>query len=178
MKRRVNLSHAIENTPLSLLVTLLVFLAFAPVVQADIADSPLPVLQAGMETFHVYSVPSIIGTPGLATFFFCTSTDTESMQVGVEVFYSIVTEPKHNDPVPTSLNLIPGGTVIFGTDTVAGVVPTYSNLGIRGMTQGSARILSTSEKLTCTALSVYTGDGPATSVWSPTIIKQKTQKGD
>src|ERR1019366_7046285 len=134
MKRRVNLSRAIKNTPLSLFVTLLMPLAFAPVVQAGIADSPLPVLRSGMETFHVYSVPNVNGGPGLATFFFCTSTDTESMQVGVEVFYSIVTEPKHNDPVATSLNLIPGGTVIFGTDAVAGVVPTYSNLGIWGMT--------------------------------------------
>jgi hypothetical protein len=177
MKRTANLSRAIENTLLSLLVTLLVLLAFAPVVQAGIADSPLPVLQAGMETFHVYSVPSVIGGPGLATFFFCTSTDTASMQVGVEVFYSIGTAPQHNDPVATSLNLTPGGTVIFGTDAVAGVAPTYSNLGTWGLTQGSARILSTSEELTCTALIVYS-DAPQTSAWPLPIVKRTTHKGD
>jgi hypothetical protein len=51
--------RSIENTPLGLLVTLLVVLLLAPAAQAGIADSPLPELVAGKKTLHVYSVPWI-----------------------------------------------------------------------------------------------------------------------
>ena len=47
---------------------------------AGIADSPLPVLSAGATTFHLYSVPGVISSGGLRTYFSCTSTDTATMQ--------------------------------------------------------------------------------------------------
>jgi hypothetical protein len=157
----------------------LLLLAFAPVVQAGIYDSPLPVLQEGMETFHVYSVHGIVGGSGLATFFTCTSTDTVSMRVGVEIFYSIITLPKHNDPIATSLSLAPGGTVVFGTDADARADTAYSNLGVSvSMTEGSARILSTSEKLTCTAFILSNGDPDRPSVSLLKVLKQKMQKDE
>src|SRR5262245_8689315 len=54
---------------------------------AGIADSPLPVLQAGVTTQLLYSVPGVMSDAGhsVATYFACTSTSTSSMVVGVEL---------------------------------------------------------------------------------------------
>src|SRR5947209_4131312 len=105
---------------------------------AGIADSPLPVLSAGATTFHLYSVPGIIGGGGLRTYFSCTSTDTATMQVGVELFFAPGGAPA-NDAAATSLSVAPGATVMFGTGTAAGL-SIDSNLG-DGFSNGSARIL-------------------------------------
>jgi len=70
---------------------------------AGIADSPLPQLLPGAPTLHLYSVPSVIRSAGLATFFGCTSTDAAPMQVGVEVFGPAGGAPA-NDAVATSLS--------------------------------------------------------------------------
>src|SRR5437762_12641355 len=80
---------------------------------AGIADTPLPVLQAGATTLHLYSVPGVIAGGGLDTFFSCTSTDSATVQVGVELFSSAGGAPV-NDAVATSLSVAPGATVIFG----------------------------------------------------------------
>jgi len=55
-------------------------------VRAGIADSPLPVLQAGATTQFLYSVPGVESNSALETYFSCTSIDTAPMQVGVELF--------------------------------------------------------------------------------------------
>jgi hypothetical protein len=143
---------------------------------AGIADSPLPVLLAGKKTIHVYSVPGLQSTGVLSTFFSCTSTDTATMQVGVETFPFPGGGPS-NDPVATSLSVDPGATVIFGTSSAVGI-SVYSNLSPGFLSQGSARILATSRKLICTAYIADPGNAPPTSGWQLTIVKQKTQKGD
>src|SRR5438128_3822081 len=86
-----------------------------PQARAGIADSPLPVLTAGATTFHLYSVPGVISGGGgeLKTYFACTSTDTATMQVGVEIFGTAGGAPI-NDATMTSLSVLPGATVIFG----------------------------------------------------------------
>src|SRR5262249_4806929 len=116
--------------------------------QAGIADSPLPVLLPGSTMLHVYSVIGVIGAGGgLGTYFSCTSTDTAPIQVGVELFGATGGAPSNN-AVTSSLSVAPGATVVFGTvSPVAFIVD--STLGILG--NGSARILSTSKKLACTA---------------------------
>src|SRR2546428_3099836 len=112
----------------------------APAV-AGIADSPLPVLSAGATTFHLYSVPGVIAGGGLETYFSCTSTDTATMQVGVELFGEAGGAP-FNDAAATSLSVIAGATVRFGTGASAGL-SIDSNLG--GLfSKGSARVLATS----------------------------------
>ena len=106
-------------------LTLPVFAAWAalltaPQARAGIADSPLPVLTAGATTFHLYSVPGVIANGALETYFSCTSTDTATMQVGVELFG----EPGGaaiNDAAATSLSVIAGATVMFGTGAAAGI---------------------------------------------------------
>ena len=148
-------------------------LAAAGAARAGIADSPLPVLQAGQTTLHLYSVPGVMSTGGLAAFFSCTSTDTATMQVGVELFGPPGGAP-FNDAAATSLSVGPGATVIFGTGAAAGI-SISSNLG-GGFSKGSARILATSKKLACTAFIADNGNAPPTSMAYLTIIAKTKQK--
>ena len=144
-----------------------------PQARAGIADSPLPVLLPGVTTIHLYSVPGVIAIGGLETFFSCTSTDTATMQVGVELFAFAGGAPI-NDAVATSLNVAPGGTVIFGTSAAVGI-SISSNLG-SGFSKGSARILATSKKLACTVFLADPGNAPPTSMAQLTIIAKTKQK--
>ena len=148
-------------------------LACATSATAGIADSPLPVLLAGKPTLHLYSVPSVMASTGLDTFFGCTSTDPATIQVGVELFFSGGGAPA-NDAVATSLSVAPGATVIFGTSAAVGI-SISSNLG--GLfSKGSARILATSKKLACTAFLADRGNDPPTSMAQLTIIAKLKQK--
>ncbi|MCK6554657.1 hypothetical protein L6Q96_08785 [Candidatus Binatia bacterium] len=142
---------------------------------AGIADSPLPVLEAGKTTHHVYSVPGVQQNGALGTFFSCTSTDTATMQVSVEGFGSAGGGPE-TDAVANSLAVAPGATVTFATQSAVGIGVNM----IIGFTsaRGSARILATSKKLACTAFVADRSNDPATTSWQLNIIKKKTQKGD
>ena len=146
----------------------------APDTRAGIADSPLPVLSSGATTFHLYSVPGVINNGVLGTYFSCTSTDTATMQVGVELFFSGGGAPS-NDAAATSLSVTPGATVMFGTIAAAGL-SINSSLGGGPMSKGSARILATSKKLACTAFLADPGNAPPTSMAQLTIIAKLKQK--
>src|SRR5438552_4582757 len=150
-------------------------LACAAPGRAGIADSPLPVLQAGAKTLHLYSVPGVIaGAGGIETYFSCTSTDTATMQAGVELFGGPGGAPA-NDAAATSLSVAPGATVIFGTGGAAGIL-IDSNLSGGIMDKGSARVLATSKKLACTAFLADPGNAPPTSMAQLTIIAKLKQK--
>ena len=82
-------SHVHRLRPVTIAAALtLALLAGSRPVSAGIADSPLPVLVVGETTLHLYSVPGVVGAASNRTFFSCTSTDTATMRVGVEVFGS------------------------------------------------------------------------------------------
>ena len=138
---------------------------------AGIADSPLPVLEAGKITLHLYSVPGVIDANGLGTFFSCTSTATSPITVGVELFS--VFGAVFNNAATSSLSLIPGETRIFATSTAVGI-SVDSSLG--GVGKGSARILATSKNLVCTAFVADNTALPAGSGWQLTIIAKTKQK--
>src|SRR5438128_5344250 len=125
-----------------------VALLAARLAQAGIADSPLPVLSAGATTLHLYSVPGAIASGFLGTFFSCTSTDTATMQVGVELFGPAGGAPD-NDAVATSLSVAPGATVIFGTSAAVGI-SVGSSLG-RSDARRAGKVLATPKKLACSA---------------------------
>lgn len=156
-------------------MTMGLYLTAAPAI-AGIVDSPLPELEAGKRTSHVYSVPGIIASGGLGTHFRCTSTDAATMRVGVELFFGFGGAPA-NDAVATSLSVAPGATVRFATSAAAGL-SIDSSLGFGGSSNGSARILATSRKLICTVFVADTFNVPPVTTWQLTIVKQKTQKGD
>ena len=162
--------HALRPTVVAAVVSLALV---APEARAGIADSPLPVLTAGATTLHLYSVPGVIASGGLDTFFSCTSTDMATMKVGVELFGGPGGAPI-NDAAATSLSVAPGATVIFGTGAAVGI-SINSNLG-GGFSKGSARILATSKKLACTAFVADQGNAPPTSMVQLTIIAKTTQK--
>ncbi len=148
-------------------------LALSPAARAGIADSPLPVLMAGQTTLHLYSVPGVLAGGSLGTFFSCTSTDAATMQVGVELFAAPGGAPA-NDAAATSLSIAPGATLIFGTGAAAGISIDSSLGGF--FSKGSARILATSKKLTCTAFVADRGNDPPISGWQLTIIAKLKQK--
>jgi hypothetical protein len=156
------------------LAALAAVLAFAatPAV-AGIADSPLPELLPGAKTVHLYSVPGVIaGVGGLGTVFACTSTATQPIQVGVEIFSSVGGAPT-NDGTATSLNLNPGATALFGTALAAGFNIT-SNLAGGGFSRGSARILATSKNVICTAfLADFINPAPTAMTYLTIVAKVK-----
>ncbi len=153
---------------------LAVTLAAATAARAGIADSPLPVLVAGQTTLHLYSVPGVKGAGGtnLATYISCTSTSSSPQTVGVEVFADTGGAPLNN--AATTAVLVPaGGSVRFGTsDSFA--FGTNQSLSI-AVDNGSARILSTSKLLVCTAFIADEGNPPVSMV-QLTIIKGVKQK--
>jgi hypothetical protein len=145
---------------------------------AGIVDTPLPTLVPGETTLHVYSVSGVGGGGGgiFGTYFSCTSTDTATIQVGVEVFGNLGGGPA-NDVVATSLSVAPGQTVLFAAGGgAAGIINVQSNLGDGGVVLGSARILSTSKKLVCTAFLADRLNVPPSMVYL-TIVAKTKQKG-
>src|SRR5207244_1057249 len=103
----------------------------------------------------------------------CTSTDTAPMTVSVEVFGSSGGAPG-NDAAANARTLQPGATVLFGTFSAAGFAIDSNVGGLTG--NGSARILSTSKKLACTAFVADFANNPPTTSWQLTIIAKLKQK--
>jgi len=147
---------------------------------AGIADSPLPVMEAGKTTYHLCSVPGVLNRGAsdiVTTYFACTSTDTATMQVGVEVFDSNTF--LLNDAVATSFSLLAGHSVLFGThQTFNMLFDVNLNTGDISFYTGSARILATSRQLVCAAFQAWGSPPTPASMVYLTVIKKETQKGD
>lgn len=136
---------------------------------AGVVDSPLP----APFTQHVFTVPGIIDYVSPSSFYACTNLDSASVTIGVELFGSAGGGPI-NDASATSLNVAVGATVLFGTPAAGLLID--ANVGTNGFGKGSARILSTSKKIACTAFVADTTNAPPTSAWQLTIIKKTKQK--
>jgi hypothetical protein len=157
--------------------TLLLAAAFACIATAAQAqiNSPPPTLQ-GQPSFHLWSVPGVISSGGLATFFSCTNTTGAPIRVGIEVF-GPGGGGAANDPSATSFNVAAGGTVLFGTDVAAGL-SVNGPLGA-ALPEGSARVLATAKSgIICSAFLADKGNAPPTSMTSLTVVKTTKQKGD
>ncbi len=141
---------------------------------AGIADSPLPVLQAGVTTLHLYSVPGVVNNGGMATAFSCTSASTASIRVGVEIFPANGGSPLNN-AATSAVTLAAGGTVLFVSSPVA-ALGYDADLGLGTLTKGSARIISTSKSLICTAFALDATSAPPSGSWELTIIAKVKQK--
>jgi len=150
-------------------------LAVATAVQAQI-DSPPPALQ-GQASFHLWSVPGVIGIGGLETFFPCTNTTGAPIRVGIEVF-GPAGGAAANDPSATSLNVAAGATVLFGTGAAVGL-SVSSSLGIGSLSKGSARVLATAKSgIICGAFLADDFNAPPASMTSLMVVKKTKQKGD
>lgn len=139
-------------------------------------NSPPPPLM-GQPSYHLYSVPGVISSFGLGTYFSCTNVTSANIRVGVETFAG-PGGPGTNDPSATSLDLGAGATVIFGTTSAAGISISGS-LGAGILSKGSARILATESKgIICTAFIADNGNAPPTSMADLKVVKKTKQKGD
>ena len=106
----------------------------------------------------------------------CTNTTSANIRVGVEIF-GFAGGAAGNDPSATSLDILPGGTVFFGTGAAVGIT-IFSNVG-DAIGVGSARILATAKKgVICTAFVADAGNAPPITSWQLTIVAKTKQKGD
>ena len=158
----------------SVLVAIVTVLAVATAVQAQI-DSPPPTLQ-GQASFHLWSVPGVIRTGGLGTFFACTNTTDNPIRVGVELF-GPGGGAAANDPSATSLNVAASATVLFGASAAVGL-SVDSSLGFLA-SKGSARVLATAKSgIICSAFLADPGNAPPASMTTLMVVNKTTQKGD
>src|SRR5262249_19017606 len=109
----------------------------------------------------------------LGTFFACTSTSTSSERVGVELFDS--TGSLLNDAATTAVTLSSGAAVIFATAGATGISVNQS-FTPPTMQRGSARVISTSQSLVCTAFVADALNDPPVTSWQLTIIAKTKQK--
>jgi hypothetical protein len=139
---------------------------------AGIVDTPLP---AG--TKLLYSVSGVINNAsGFGTFFECTNVDKSNATLGVQVFGAAGGAPL-NDFTATSVEAVPGGTVIIGTrDASAGSFSLDENLALATtLTRGSARIVASTTKLHCTVFVVDAISFSGTS-WNLNLVAKTKQK--
>ena len=122
---------------------------------SGVVDSPKP-LFGGKAARTIYYVPNVIHNNGMETVFTCTSLDSMTIRIGIEIFDSIGGPPLNDvsDPTGNGAGDVPiGGTFTVGTDNtkvlsedevISGLPP-----NIRG---GSARIVSNSKRIGCSAV--------------------------
>lgn len=155
---------------------------FGAAADAGVIDTALPNLQTGSVTRHVFTVPGVIKNNNLETEFICTSLDTSPARIGVEIFAATGGAPLNNVNEGVgdgAVDLPVGGTVSIGTGNTAAVhEDEVITLGAGTVKNGSARIVSTSTRITC--LSFVTDDlnDPPTGMVALKVIQKKKQAGD
>ncbi len=160
------------------------FITGTTAAEAGVVDSPLPNLQTGAVTRHVFTVPGVVKNNHLETEFICTSLETTtSVRVGVEVFAAGGGAPLNNVAEGVgdgAADVLPGATVTVGTGNTVGIHEdnVISGLGAGTVKNGSARVVSTSSRITCTVfVADELGDPPASMVGLKVIVKKK-QSGE
>jgi hypothetical protein len=131
---------------------------------SGIADTPLPQFSDGTTGVVVYSVTGVTKRTRLQTDFLCTSFAVHPVHVGVEVFAA--DGARMNDVhagVGAVLNVAPGQTVTIGTSATAAFLET-SVIPLVAVSQGSARVVATSERVRCNAIVLDDAVTPPTSV--------------
>jgi len=140
----------------------------ARVASAGVADTPLPTFSAssppgcaaGCASLAVYYAVGAIKNNGLETDFVCTNTTTSVQNIALEVFDETGALRNAIATIGQFLNVAAGATVTVGTGGTAILHEDQSlTLGPGGnnlqqLRNGSARILSTSKSISCTALLV------------------------
>ena len=149
---------------------------------AGIMDSPINNFPNGDKAVHRFSVPGVVANKGgLSTVIMCTSMEkTERIHIGVEVFDRPPGPPLNDISAGNGVVFAdPGGTRTFEIDNVdATVGDVLVGVGGNQVDQGSARIVSTSAKIICSALLMSEAGTPPTSMTSLQVIKKSNQKGD
>jgi hypothetical protein len=195
-----------------LLLVLALAVAAASRASAGVVDSPLPVLTAGVPVKHLFTVPGVVKFKEMNTEFSCTSLEsTNTFKFAVQIFAKAGGAPLNDVTTANNgtLSLGPGetGTIATGNTTALHEDQAISALAGVDVANGSARIVSESPRMTCTAYiadrhgtctapasSSFLGKACGTdtdcggtvgscrttpdSMVSLKVIKSKTQKGD
>ena len=154
-----------------------------PAAFAGIVDSPISFFPDGTRATHRFSVPGVIANQGgLQTVFMCTSMErTRLINIGVEVFDTLSGAPLNDISAGNGHQVLnPGQTMTLETNNSVSATFTSAGLSLGGglAGQGSARIVSTSGNIICTAIIMSQAGTPPTSMAPLTVIKKRKQKGD
>jgi len=127
-------------------------LAWVPSSLGGVADSPLPELTTGVSTLSAFIVPAVMRFGNLETEFTCTSLSTTSFKFAVQVFASTgggsINDVTLGNGVAT---LTAGATQTIATGGTAGLHEDVVISGLGSVKNGSARIVSESKAIACTA---------------------------
>ena len=118
-----------------------------------VADSPLPALSGGAPAQLVFKVPGVMKVGNLDTEFTCTSLSTTSFKFAVQVFASGGGAPLNDVTTGNgAATLAPGATQTIATGATAGLHEDVVITGVgTSLRNGSARIVSESKAIACTA---------------------------
>jgi hypothetical protein len=145
--------------------------------QAGVADSPVPFL-AGSPARHIYTIPGVIKNNNLETLFMCTSMESFSVTIAVQVFAATGGDPLNDVVGGEGVETVaPGGTATFATGATVAFHEddTIGTLGAASLRNGSARIIATSKRIACDAFVVDEfGTTPVTM--APLKILSKTKQ--
>ena len=126
--------------------------AWVPSSLGGVADSPLPSL-GGPTTLSAFIVPGVMKVGNLDTEFTCTSLSTTPFKFAVQVFASTGGAPLNDVTTGNgTATLAAGATQTIGTGATAGLHEDVVISGVgTSVRNGSARIVSESKAIACTA---------------------------
>lgn len=160
--------------------------------------TPLSAFTDGRPAKHLWTVPGVVRRNGFATTFLCTNLDFPgtTANIGVEIFDATGTRVNNVGaaPVPPAtcngalLNVAAGSTVSIAN---SGTAQLHEDciISMGSIDNGSARIVSTSSRIVCSALvmdrtnvvedpATNTPTGVSPSVATLKLIKRSKQSGD
>ncbi len=132
--------------------------------EAGIADTPLPRFADGTPSVRVAAVPGIVKRMRLQTDFLCTSLDSRPVHIGVQIFGPDgVLLNDVGAGVGAILNVTPGQTVTIGTGATAAYLES-AVIPLAAVSQGSARVVASSERVRCNVMVLDDATTPPTAV--------------
>lgn len=150
---------------------------------AGVVDSPVSQISNSGSASTIFLVPGVIKNNLVETVFLCTSLELVSpIVVGVEVFSDLGVGPLNSAALPTLEGvetLDPGETALIATGATAGLHEDdiMTSLPSASLRNGSARIISTSKRIMCSAYLTDEINDPPT-LMAPLPLISKKQKGD
>lgn len=167
-------------------VLALTCVALARPAHAGLADAP-PLLGGTTKAKHVFSIPGVTANADLGTVVMCTSLEkSKPIAIAVEVFAEDGTVTANDVTLGEGVvaNVAPSQTVTFEIaidDMLPEIIATTKDAAILApgdVTHGSARVLSTSTKLMCTAGVLDRASVAPTGMLSLQVIAKTKQKGN
>lgn len=144
-------------------------------------DSLVPSISNSASTRALYVVPGIIKNNGIETAIMCTSLDTITATVAVEVFApegGAAINDVSTGVANGAIALPAGATVTISTGAMAGLHEDFSINGLSNVKNGSARILATTTRVLCTALLVEQAGLTPNTIAGLKVFARRRQNGD